>query len=188
MLGWAGRPGQVSKGYGIVLIDRAHRAEAGDLVEAVRARRGGPVTSQLVGSFEKLMRFVLAVIVERGERAAHSLGRDDQAAAAHDASATLRYGVAPPVVPLMALGFPQLRRARARYLYDRGIRDVADLAGADPSQLADPRRVPFRYAADWIERARQIQEAALMSDADREEDPAEFDELVARFRLDPAAL
>jgi helicase len=442
MLGRAGRPGQVSKGSGIVLIDRANRAEAGDLVEAVRARRGGPVTSQLVGSFEKLMRFVLAVIVERGEttsddvacafsrtlasyehpaavsfgrtlrddlmedlpaydkarrdgvrllghtlttegvdavagskgkqyevqlrvtgascscpaasryyrgkvckhqalvvhdllfgpgvdpeararalylcghvfgevldigtrlaqavglllswglaekvpsgwratelgqvacgsgfdlllvhqaagrlrsagvsdyreiarwavedfhasprdrdrwlaavsgwldevdvreiklpvkyrgdferglerlaqvcalyeRAAHSLGREDQAAAAHDASAALRYGVAPPVVPLMALGFPQLRRARARYLYDRGIRDVADLAGADPSQLADPRRVPLRYAADWVERARQIHEAALMSAVDREEDPAEFDELVARFRLDPAAL
>jgi hypothetical protein len=88
----------------------------------------------------------------------------------------------------MALGFPQLRRARARYLYDRGIRDVADLAKADPSQLADPRRVPFRYAADWVERARQIHEAALMSAVDREEDPAEFDELVARFRLDPAAL
>ena len=67
MLGRAGRPGKVSKGTGIVLIERARRDEVGDLVDLIRSGRGGRVTSQLAGSFEKLMRFVLGVVVGRGE-------------------------------------------------------------------------------------------------------------------------
>lgn len=130
----------------------------------------------------------LAQVCVLYERAAHRLGREDVAAAARDASGALRYGVAPEVVPLMALGFPQLRRARARYLHNRGIRDVTDLAKADPADLADPRRVPLRYVTDWVQRARQIDDARAVAAADRDEDSAEFDELIARFRLDPAAL
>ena len=122
------------------------------------------------------------------ERAAQSLGHAHLAAAARDASGALRYGVAPEVVPLMGLGFPQLRRARARYLYDRRIRDVSELANADPAQIADPRRVPLRYVTDWVERARQIHSARAVAAADRDEAPAEVDYLIARFRLDPAAL
>jgi len=117
------------------------------------------------------------------------MGRDDLAPVARDAAAALRYGVAPPLVPLMALGFPQLRRARARLLYDRGIRDVADLAWAEPADLADPRRLPRAYVADWIQRAREIVEATKAGGgSDPEANPEGFDDLVARFRLDPAAL
>lgn len=130
----------------------------------------------------------LAQVCGLYERAARSLGRDDLAEAALDASGALRYGVAPPLVPLMALGFPQLRRARARLLYDRGIRDVTDLAWADPAQLADPRRLPRAYVEDWVKRAAEIFEAAKTQAPDRDENPEGFDDLVARFRLDPAAL
>ena len=91
--------------------------------------------------------------------------------AALDTSGALRYGVAPPLVPLMALGFPQLRRARARLLYDRGIRDTTDLAWADPAQLADPRRLPRAYVEDWVKRAAEIFEAAKTQVPDRDENP-----------------
>jgi helicase len=130
----------------------------------------------------------LAQVCGLYERAARSLNREDLAAVAREAAGALRYGVAPPLVPLMALGFPQLRRARARLLYDRGIRDVAELAWADPAQLADPRRLPRSYVDDWVRRAGEIYEATKTQGSDPGEDPAGFDELVARFRLDPAAL
>lgn len=130
----------------------------------------------------------LAQVCGLYERAARSLGRDDLTAAAKDAAGALRYGVAPPLVPLMALGFPQLRRARARLLYDRGISDVAGLAWADPAQLADPRRLPRAYVEDWMKRAAEIFEATKAEAPDRDENPEGFDDLVARFRLDPAAL
>jgi len=130
----------------------------------------------------------LAQVCGLYERAARSLGRDDLAEAAQEAAGALRYGVAPPLVPLMALGFPQLRRARARLLYDRGIHDVTDLAWADPAQLADPRRLPRAYVEDWVKRAVKIFEATKTQAPDRDENPEGFDDLVARFRLDPAAL
>jgi hypothetical protein len=47
MLGRAGRPGQVSKGTGIVLIDRDRKNEVGDLVDLIREGRGGHVSSHL---------------------------------------------------------------------------------------------------------------------------------------------
>jgi helicase len=122
------------------------------------------------------------------EKAALALGKRQVAAAAREAAGAVRYGVAPEVVPLMALGLPQLGRARARYLYDRGIRNVVDLAGADPAGIADPRRAPATLVAAWVERAREIHEARSVSTADGQEATAEFDELVSRFRLDPAAL
>jgi helicase len=130
----------------------------------------------------------LAQVCRLYERAARSLRREDLAAAAREASSALRYGVSPPLVRLMALGFPQLRRARARLLYDRGVRDVAELAWADPAQLADPRRLPRSYVDDWVRRAGEIYEATKTQGSDPAEDPEGFDELVARFRLDPAAL
>lgn len=122
------------------------------------------------------------------ERAAGSLGRDDLAAAARDAAGALRYGVAPPLVPIMALGFPQLRRTRARLLYDAGIRDVTDLAWADSADLADPRRLPRAYVDDWVKRAAEIFAATKAQVSGRDQNPEGFDDLVARFRLDPAAL
>lgn len=120
--------------------------------------------------------------------AATSLGQDDIAKSARDAAEALRYGVAPEVVPLMALNFTQLRRARARYLYDQGVFDAAGLAKADPAQLADPRRAPLRYVTEWVEKAGQIQREMQESGADRDGDPEGFDDLIAKFRLDPAAL
>jgi hypothetical protein len=36
---------------------------------AIKAGKGSPVTSQLPASFEGIMRFVLAVVVERGDAA-----------------------------------------------------------------------------------------------------------------------
>lgn len=120
--------------------------------------------------------------------AATSLGREDVAKSARDAAGALRYGVAPEVVPLMALNFPQLGRARARYLYDQGVHDVAGLAKADPRQLADPRRAPRSYVAEWVEKASQIRQEARERGADRDGDPETFDDLIAKFRLDPAAL
>lgn len=100
----------------------------------------------------------------------------------------LRYGVAPELVPLRALGFRQLSRARARHLYDQGVRTVADLAGLRPEDVADPRLAPLAYVREWVERARQVHDAQAVAAADRGEDPAELDELTARFRIDPAAL
>ncbi len=122
------------------------------------------------------------------ERAATALGKPDLARAAHDAAGALRYGVAPELVPLMALGFPQLARARTRHLYEQGIRTVEDLATADPVRLADPRRVPEALLRDWVERAQALHRARAVATADREEADAEFDELVSRFRVDPDAL
>ena len=139
------------------------------------------------GDFEQGLERLAQVCALYG-RAAESLGRADLAQGAHEAAGALRYGVAPPLIPLMALGFAQLRRGRARYLYDRGIRCLSDLAAAAPAQLADPRRVPLGYAADWVARARQIQAATLSPEPGREDGPAGFDDIVARFRIDPAAL
>jgi helicase len=122
------------------------------------------------------------------ERAAIALGESRVAEAARVAAHALRYGVAPELVPLMALGFPQLARARSRYLYERGIENVHDLAAANPAEIADPRRAPESLVRQWVERALEIHQARAVATADREEADQEFDELVARFRLDPAAL
>lgn len=122
------------------------------------------------------------------ERAAAALGNTPIARAAREAAGAVRYGVAPELVPLMALGFRQLARARARFLYERGIKNLQDLVMADPATLADPRRAPESLIREWVERAREIHEARAVATADRIEADAEFDELTARFRLDPAAL
>ncbi len=122
------------------------------------------------------------------EKSAAALDRPEIAEQARAAAGAIRYGVAPELVPLMALQLPQLGRARTRYLHERGIANLADLAGADPKRLADPRRAPEIYVREWIERAKEIHNARAVAAADREEADQEFDELVARFRLDPAAL
>ena len=120
--------------------------------------------------------------------AARALGKPELADAAEAAGRSLRYGVAPEVVPLAALGFPQLGRARCRHLYECGIRNVQDLANAAPGDIADPRRAPQKYVREWIHLAKEIHQARAVARADREEADTEFDELVARFQLDPAAL
>ncbi|HXF71383.1 MAG TPA: DEAD/DEAH box helicase [Actinomycetota bacterium] len=122
------------------------------------------------------------------EKAAAVLGKPGIAEAARDAAAAIRYGVAPELVPVIGLQLPGLRRGRSRYLYERGIRGVEDLARADPEALADPRRAPASLVRDWVERAREIHQARAVATADREEADQEFDELVARFRVDPDAL
>ncbi|HWP63704.1 MAG TPA: DEAD/DEAH box helicase [Candidatus Binatia bacterium] len=121
-------------------------------------------------------------------KAAEVLGRPQIAEAATDAAAAIRYGVAPELVPIIGLGLPGLRRGRSRYLYERGIRGLDDLARADPASLADPRRAPEALVAGWVERAREIHAARAVATADREEADEEFDELVARFRADPESL
>ena len=80
------------------------------------------------------------------EKAAEAIGKPEVAKAAHTASLCLRYGVAPEVVPIIALGFPNLRRARSRTLYEKGIRKLEDLARGDPAELADPKRAPEAFA------------------------------------------
>jgi helicase len=130
----------------------------------------------------------LARVCRLFEQAAIALGRQGLAREARTASHSLRYGVKPELVPLMALGFPQLRRARCRYLFAQGIQNVADLALADPLTIAHPRRAPEVLVREWVERAKEIQNARAIETADHVEADAEFDELVARFRLDPAAL
>src|SRR5690606_11665144 len=78
MLGRAARPHQVSRGRGIALVERRFRNERDvkELIAAIKDRRGGLVSSRLAESFEGIMRFVLAVIAERGEAT-----REDVAAA-----------------------------------------------------------------------------------------------------------
>jgi helicase len=69
MLGRAGRPGQVESGRGVALIrkDELPKNELSDLQVAIQASRGNPVKSQLPESFDSLMRYLLAVIADRGE-------------------------------------------------------------------------------------------------------------------------
>ncbi|MEW6047044.1 MAG: DEAD/DEAH box helicase [Bacillota bacterium] len=122
------------------------------------------------------------------EKAALALGKPNIAEAARAASGVIRYGVAPELVPLMGLGLPQLGRARSRYLFERGVRNLQDLVQADPAKLSDPRRAPEALVRQWVERAREIHKARAVALADREEADEEFDELVSRFRIDPAAL
>jgi hypothetical protein len=88
----------------------------------------------------------------------------------------------------MALGLPQLARARSRYLFERGVRDVQSLAAADAARIADPHRAPESLVRQWIQRAQEIHQARAIAGADREEAAEEIDELVARFRIDPVAL
>jgi len=139
------------------------------------------------GDFEQAVE-ELARVCGLYEKAAFVVGKTRIAEASRMAAGALRYGVAPELVPLMALGLPQLARARSRYLHDRGIRNLQDLAGADPRKLSDPRRAPEALVRLWVERAQEIYQARAVATADRQEAEAEFDELVARFRLDPAAL
>lgn len=146
-----------------------------------------PLPKRYRGDFERGLDD-LARVCLLYEKAAEVLDKKDLAQAAHAAAGALRYGVAPEVVPIMALGFPQLARARSRYLYGRGIRNVGDLASANPSELADPRRAPEPLVRGWVDRAKEIHQARAIAFADREEADQEFDELVSRFRLDPDAL
>lgn len=139
------------------------------------------------GDFERALDD-LAQVCLLYEKAAAALGKQEVARAAREAAGAVRYGVAPELVPLMGLGLPQLGRARSRLLFERGVRGAADLAQADPAAIADPRRMPEALVRQWVERAREIQRARAVAVADREEADEEFDELVARFRVDPAAL
>jgi helicase len=130
----------------------------------------------------------LARVAVLYEEIARALGRPAIAEAAHQARGCLAYGVKPDILPLAALRFPQLGRARCRFLYDdRGIRSLDDLATAQPAQLAG-RTVPIAMASGWVERARAIRhEREVRLPAHEAEGPDLFDELVSRFRLDPAA-
>jgi hypothetical protein len=69
MLGRAGRPHQSESGVGVALIEKRHEKDpkVKTLRSAIKAGQGTAVTSQLLDSFEGIMRFVLAVVVEHGE-------------------------------------------------------------------------------------------------------------------------
>jgi helicase len=155
-----------------------------------------PLPEKYRGDFER-GRDELGRVCSLYEQTAAALGRQRMVESARKAAQSLRYGVKPELVPLMALGFPQLRRARTRYLFDRGVRNLADLAAADPEAISNPRHAPTALVRDWVERAREIQaareasvggEAAATGGAAEPGPDGEFDALIARFRLDPAAL
>ena len=59
---------------------------------------------------------------------------------------------------------------------------------ADPAKLGDPKSAPEAFVREWVSHAREIHQARAVAAADREEADREFDELISRFRLDPAAL
>jgi hypothetical protein len=139
------------------------------------------------GDFERGLED-LARVARLYEQAASAIGKQDLATAAREATLALRYGVAPELAPLMALQLPQLGRARCRYLYEQGVRGLDDLVGLEPEQVVDPRRMPLALVRRWVERASEIHQARMMGDADRVEADAEFDELIARFKIDPEAL
>jgi hypothetical protein len=122
------------------------------------------------------------------EQAARALGKEEIAAASKAATSAVLYGVAPELVPLMALRLPQLGRARSRFLFEKGVANLHDLVNADSAKLADPKRAPRATVESWIEDAKKIHAARVVAVADREEADAEFDELITRFRIDPAAL
>ncbi|HEX6938257.1 MAG TPA: DEAD/DEAH box helicase [Longimicrobiales bacterium] len=146
-----------------------------------------PLPEKYRGDFERGLDD-LASVCRLYENAATALGRPELAAAARDAAGALRYGVAPELVPLMALALPQLGRARARHLYERGIRRLEDLAAADADAIADPRRLPPALVRSWIERAREMARARSTASGDGTAAPDALDDLVAIFRIDPAAL
>ena len=59
---------------------------------------------------------------------------------------------------------------------------------ADPAKLGDPKRAPEAFVREWVSHAREIHQARAVAADDREEADPEFDELISRFRLDPAAV
>ena len=63
-----------------------------------------------------------------------------------------------------------------------------DLARGDPAELADPKRAPEAFVREWVSRTQEIHQARAVAKADGEESDPELDELISRFRLDPAAL
>jgi replicative superfamily II helicase len=69
MLGRAGRPGQVESGRGLALVEEGDlpNEEVAELRVGIEAGQGNPVRSQLPESFDALMRFLLAVVADRGE-------------------------------------------------------------------------------------------------------------------------
>jgi replicative superfamily II helicase len=69
MLGRAGRPGQVESGRGLALVKNGDlpKEEVKELQVAIQEGQGNPVHSQLPESFDALMRFLLAVVADRGE-------------------------------------------------------------------------------------------------------------------------
>ncbi len=69
MLGRAGRPGQVEAGWGVALVEPGllDADELSQLQLAISDARGNPVRSRLPDSFDSLMRFLLAMVSDRGE-------------------------------------------------------------------------------------------------------------------------
>lgn len=69
MLGRAGRPNRVENGLGVVFIEKRYdeRPDVRAVQDAIQRGKGAPVRSRLLDSFDALLRFVLAVVVERGE-------------------------------------------------------------------------------------------------------------------------
>jgi hypothetical protein len=118
---------------------------------------------------------------------ARSLGKDDVAEACRMTRPCLVYGVHPDIVQLAGLRMRNLGRARCRILFrDKGIRDVHDLAAADPRRLAGPH-VPLQMAAQWVEQARAMVESQERARASPEPGQA-MDEFLMEFGVDSAIL
>ena len=120
--------------------------------------------------------------------AAETFGKTKLGQVAKQAAGSIRYGVAPDVVPIMALSYYQLGRARSRKLYDAGIRDVFDLARSEPETITGICRVSRDIALDWIRQSREITEAQAGKVQEPDDQDTDFDDIVARFKLDPAVL
>ncbi|MGE5483888.1 MAG: DEAD/DEAH box helicase [Ignavibacteriales bacterium] len=118
---------------------------------------------------------------------ARSLGKDEVAEACRVTRACLAYGVHPEIVPLAGLRMRQLGRTRCRILFrDKGIRNVDDLAAADPRRLAG-QHIPVQMAAQWVEQA-----CAMVESRDRVKTSGqperEVDEFLMGFGVDSAIL
>jgi replicative superfamily II helicase len=119
---------------------------------------------------------------------ARGLGRDYIADVALQAEGCIKYGVAPELVPLRALHLRELGRARARALYESGIRMLDDLAGTDPIRFSG-RHIPQNLLNEWIICARNIQEERnKLKNITPEKRDTLLDELVSRFSIDAEML
>lgn len=69
MLGRAGRPNISESGLGLVFIEKKYdgRPDVLAVQDAIRRGKGAPVRSRLLDSFDALLRFVLAAVIEHGE-------------------------------------------------------------------------------------------------------------------------
>jgi len=140
------------------------------------------------GDFERGVDDLARVAALYRDLAPGRSGREEAGELCEKARGSLRYGVPPRAVRLAALRFPGLGRRRCLALVDEhGIRDVEELAGADPGKLKMPG-LGTEQAAAWVGRARTILGRRDAADEDDEGRDAAIDELVSEFGVEPLSL